>query len=169
MEVFIILYIPLNFPTVWIIDNWGIKFSVSLIFKQVVVGMLLTTAGLWLRLVVIIHPSFYWILGGQVLGGVANPFLLNAAAKVASTWFPPKERALATSIGAVFVQVGNAVAFVAPIYYFKEADYYVGRHQEGRDVIARYLWMWAILGSAICIPALIFFRKKPKHPPSASS
>lgn len=64
MEVFIILYIPLNFPTVWIIDNWGIKFSVSLIFKQVVVGMLLTTAGLWLRLVVIIHPSFYWILGG---------------------------------------------------------------------------------------------------------
>ena len=80
----------------------------------------MTVAGLWLRLVVILHPSFYWILGGQVLGGLASPFMLNAAAKLGATWFPPSERVLATSIGAVFLQVGNAIAFKVPTWYFQE-------------------------------------------------
>ncbi len=80
--------------------------------------MILTTVGMWVRLVVIVSPHFYWVLVGQVLAGIGSPLLLNAAAKVGTTWFPSNERALATSLGAVFLQVGNAVAFKLPTWFF---------------------------------------------------
>lgn len=73
---------------------------------------------MWIRLIVIIHPQFYWVLVGQVLGGIGSPMLLNSAAKLGTTWFPANERPLATSIGAVFLQVGNAIAFKLPTWYF---------------------------------------------------
>lgn len=29
-EIFLILYIPMNYPVVWVLDNWGVRFSVSI-------------------------------------------------------------------------------------------------------------------------------------------
>ena len=56
-ELFIFMYVPFNFPFVWLIDRYGIRFSV-------IAGVLLTTSGTWIRLVIIAQPSFYWILFG---------------------------------------------------------------------------------------------------------
>lgn len=35
--------------------------------------------------------------------------------------------------------------------------------------MARYLWLWTYIGSAVLVLTLILFKKKPSIPPSASS
>ena len=82
-EVFIFMYVPLNFPFVWLIDNWGIRFSITS-------GALLTFAGVWIRMIALIKYSFYWMLAGQTVGAIAGPLLINSSATLAVTWFKPK-------------------------------------------------------------------------------
>ena len=52
------------------------------------------------------------------MAAIAGPMLVNSAAKLATTWFKPVERAVATSLGAVFLEVGLAIAFKMPAFYF---------------------------------------------------
>ena len=67
-----------------------------------------------------LDPWFYWVIFGQVIAGVGSPFLLNSAAKLATTWFGPKERVIATTLGAVSLQVGNGIAFKMPSFFFDD-------------------------------------------------
>lgn len=55
-----------------------------------------------------------------MIAAVAGPLLVNSAAKLATTWFRPVERAIATSLGAVFLEVGLAIAYKMPAFYFYE-------------------------------------------------
>ena len=63
-QVFIFLFVPINFPSVWIIDNWGLRVSVTIFHFKILSGIVLTTAGMWIRLVVVLQPYFYWVLIG---------------------------------------------------------------------------------------------------------
>ena len=134
-------------------------------------GIILTVGGMWIRLIVVLSPNFMWVLIGQVVAGIGSPMLLNAAAKVGTTWFPASERALATSLGAVFLQVGNAIAFKLPTWYFKDPDDIQTDADiaEGRNAMKNYLWMYAIVGSVCLVLTVIFMRNKPKIPPSKTA
>jgi hypothetical protein len=52
------------------------------------IGILLTTAGSWVRLGAL--DSFWYILVGNTLAAIGQPFLLNSPAKLAATWFRPE-------------------------------------------------------------------------------
>ena len=73
------LYLPVNFPSVYVVDRWGLRIGT-------VVGISLTTFGLWLRCLV--NFNFYTLLLGQVFMAIGQPFLYNAPALVTSNWFP---------------------------------------------------------------------------------
>jgi FLVCR family feline leukemia virus subgroup C receptor-related protein len=76
-----ILYVVVNFPSNWVLDVKGIK-------KGVVVGAVLTAIGTAVRCLVTTHFAF--LIAGQVLCAIAQPFILNAPTKIAIRWFLPR-------------------------------------------------------------------------------
>ena len=75
--------------------------------------MLLLMLGQWLRL--FFNSYFYVALVGQTLGAIANPVFLNTPSKIASTWFKPSSRTLATTIASVANILGNCLSEIVPV------------------------------------------------------
>lgn len=73
-----IFYVFINFPSNWVLDVKGIK-------KGIVVGSVLTLLGTGVRSMV--KYSFAFVLIGQFICAIAQPFLLNAPMKIATRWF----------------------------------------------------------------------------------
>lgn len=78
---FMILYFFINFPSNWLLDVKGIRHGL-------LVGIALSVLGAGLRVLVFI--SFSFLLLGQFVCAVGQPFLLNATSKVAARWFLPE-------------------------------------------------------------------------------
>ena len=77
---YMVLYVIVNFPSNWVLDVRGIK-------KGIVVGAVLTAIGGAIRC--LITTNFYFIIAGQILCAIAQPFILNAPTKIAVRWFLP--------------------------------------------------------------------------------
>ena len=73
------LYLFLNFPGVWFVDKFGLRWGV-------LVGIVLTTIGCWVRCA--INTSFTWVLIGQVIMAMGQVYLYNSPALVTTNWFP---------------------------------------------------------------------------------
>lgn len=78
---YMIAYVFVNFPSNWVLDAKGIK-------KGIVIGGVLTSIGAGIRCMV--DESFYFVIIGQVICAIAQPFILNAPTKIAIRWFTPK-------------------------------------------------------------------------------
>jgi predicted MFS family arabinose efflux permease len=71
-------------------------------------GAILTASGGLLRLA---GPSSYgWAMAGQFVTAAGQPFVLNSITKVASRYFPVKERTTAVSVGSVALFAGILAA-----------------------------------------------------------
>jgi FLVCR family feline leukemia virus subgroup C receptor-related protein len=79
--VYMIFYIPVVFPSNYILDKFGLR-------AGVIIGIGLTTLGAWVRIGA--YFDFWFILAGSCLGAIGQPFLMNAPAKLAATWFRPE-------------------------------------------------------------------------------
>ena len=55
------------------------------------------------------RTAYAVLLLGQCIGALAQPMFTNAPAKIAGSWFPPKEREIATTVAAILNPVGNAI------------------------------------------------------------
>lgn len=75
---YMIVYIPINFPSNWILDTKGIR-------KGVIIGAVMTALGASIRCMLNLH--FIYAILGQFFCAVAQPFILNAPAKIATYWF----------------------------------------------------------------------------------
>lgn len=75
---YMLFFIFINFPSNWVLDTKGIK-------KGIIVGTALTCLGCGIRCMV--KFSFYFVVVGQVVCAIAQPFLLNAPMKLATRWF----------------------------------------------------------------------------------
>ena len=78
---YMIMYLFINFPSNWILDVKGIR-------KGVIIGAVLTALGAGIR--AFINISFVYVIIGQVFCAIAQPFILNAPAKIATFWFKEK-------------------------------------------------------------------------------
>ncbi len=87
---FMVLYLPMNFPCVYVVEKFGLRIGV-------IGGIVSTAVGLWLRC--FINTSFYIALIGQIVMALGQPLLYNTPAKVTTNWFPQKERPMATMVG----------------------------------------------------------------------
>lgn len=75
---YMIIYVFINFPSNWVLDVKGIK-------KGIVIGAVFTAVGAGFRCLITSHFAF--VILGQILCAIGQPFILNAPTKVAVRWF----------------------------------------------------------------------------------
>lgn len=78
---YLISYVVVNFASNWVIDVKGIRIGL-------IAGCLFTTLGTGIRCLV--NHSFVWLIIGQFLCAIGQPFILNTPTKIATRWFMQK-------------------------------------------------------------------------------
>lgn len=89
--VYMLFYIPLVFPAMFLLDKKGLKFSITL-------GGLLTTIGAIIKCFAVRPELFLVAMLGQILCAIAQAFTLSVPARLSALWFGPSQIALATSV-----------------------------------------------------------------------
>ncbi len=144
MAVFIVVCIPASH----IIDKFGIR-------KGVGIGALL--AGIFGLLKGAFATSYAAVFACQIGLAVAQPFIMNAATKVAVHWFPINERATAVGLATLAQFVGIIIAMVVtPILMVKTGDTYN---------IQAVLLVYGVVSAVGAMLLLAFMREYPPTPP----
>lgn len=146
--VFMIVFVPITFPSAWLLDHLGLWFGVM-------VGAVFTMVGAWVR--VFGEWNFWPVFGGQVLAAIGQPFILNAVPLLAANYFPPSQRTIVTAIASIANPIGVGIGFVLPPLLTDEPD-----------DIPFMLMIQAIIASA-CSVFVLFCPSKPPLPPSAGT
>ena len=134
--VFMYLYIPLSFPALFLVQKIGMR-------RGLMFGAVLNTLGAWVRWQYL--PSYTMVYVGTVLCSAAQTFSLAIPPLLSHAWFPPKERALATSIGVLSNQLGTAFGLGSTLLFDMAT---------GHDVLSNYLGVQC--GTTVVACVLIF-------------
>ncbi|MCL4477752.1 MAG: MFS transporter [Deltaproteobacteria bacterium] len=102
LSVFNIFNLLLSLPVGAILDSKGFKFTVG-------VGSVIMAVAVLLRLR---SDSYAWILAGQIGIAIAQPFIVNSGAKLASVWFNKNEEAIANGFASMAMFIGMIAALV---------------------------------------------------------
>lgn len=100
---FMIAFIPLSIPASWVIDTYGFRLGVG-------IGVVLMAIGGIAR--GLAEANYSLVLIGTIGIAIAQPFLLNAWAKVPANWFPVHERATAIGLVTLANLVGTGIGMV---------------------------------------------------------
>jgi MFS family permease len=150
---FMIVFLLVCIPASYVIDTYGIRVGVG-------IGAVLT--GVFGVLKGIFAADYTMVMISQIGLAVAQPFILNAATKVAVRWFPIQERATAVGIATLSQFVGIILAMVlTPLLIAGDAQTGSGISQ-----------MLRIYGGASAISAVIlivFLKERPPAAPSVES
>lgn len=116
--IYMLVYVPLIFPSTWILNRWGLR-TVCLC------ASILTAFGAWIKTISngFNYPyqsftnrssiefknkvGFPLVMLGQTLCGTAQIFILGIPAQLAATWFGEREVSTATAIGVFGNQVNK--------------------------------------------------------------
>lgn len=147
---YLILFVPINFPSVAVLDSLGLKSGIGF-------GIVLTTIGLWIRCLV--GYGFIYAIIGQTIMALAQPFIFNGPTVLSANWFPQNERILSTSVGAYANVLGIAFGCFVPSIFFNDND---GQNPElAKTHCLQMGLLLAGMATVVCIPALIFLKNKP--------
>jgi MFS family permease len=145
--VFMIVYLPMNFPASWLIDKYGLKWGTG--FGVILIGVFGFLRGL--------TTNFMIVLICQIVTAVGQPFVLNSFTKVAGNWFPEKDKALATGLGTMSMMLGIVIAmFLAGPIYSALGLFWLGM-------------IYGILAIIAMIFYIIFVKDKPRTPANPNS
>lgn len=148
--VFMIAYLPVNFFACWLIDKLGLKWGTG-------IGVILTGVFGFLRAV---SANYWLVLAFQIMTAIGQPFVLNSFTKLASNWFPEKEKTLASGLATLAVLLGIIIAFIT-------SPYILGSTEPYRMPVLLYSFGGAGLLSMVLY--LIFVKDKPPTPANAYS
>ena len=148
--VFMIAYLPVNFLACWLIDKLGLKWGTG-------IGVILTGIFGFLRAV---SANYWLVLTFQIMTAIGQPFVLNSFTKLASNWFPEKEKTLASGLATLAVLLGVIIAFIVSPFILGDSEPY-------RMKALLYSFGSAALLSTILY--LIFVKDKPPTPANAYS
>ena len=125
-------FIPFSFPSSYLIDIKGIRFSLN-------VCIILSAIGIGMKC--LIGYGNYWVYFGQTLLAIAQPIVFNMPCAISAVWFPEGERALSTSIGANANLFGVAIGFFVPAWFvqgdikdYKRLHPDTWKHEAQRDI-----------------------------------
>ncbi|CDW85706.1 major facilitator superfamily protein [Stylonychia lemnae] len=130
----------------------------------VLIGIFLTTVGLWLRC--LINYNFIWALIGQTILAVAQPFLYNAPPKISANWFGKKERLYSTSVAANANTLGVAIGYFIPALFVKDEDEF--NDEDAKNHTWQLMICLAAISTIILVPVAFTLKDKPPTPPSLS-
>lgn len=147
--IFMIIFLLVCIPASYIIDRFGIR--VGLGIGAVLTGVFGLMKGF--------YPSDYTLVVIAQTGlAVAQPFIINAATKVAVQWFPLLERALAVGISTLAQFIGIIIVMICTPLMI-ETDM-VGVYD-----LSSMLMTYGLISGAGAVIMLIFLREKPPTPP----
>lgn len=142
--IFMVVFIVVSVPASWIIDTYGIRIGVG-------IGALFTGIFGMSRGLVNLH--YEYILISQIGIAIGQPFLLNAITKIASRWFPLKERATASGLGTLSMYVGIMLGIILTPFLVKN------------NGIAQVLFTYGVVAA---LASLVFILFSKEYPPTAS-
>ncbi|CAI2366185.1 unnamed protein product [Moneuplotes crassus] len=157
MLVFVIFYIPLMFPANYLIEHKGISIPIIL-------ATILLIAGAWIRMFA--NYSFYFILVGQILMAMGQPFVVTAPPKIAGLWHSDNEQALGTTLGSLAQPIGAVLGFLLPLPFISDSD---KDSPDGKSKMLFYILIQSIIITVISFPILLIVKDKPDTPPSRSA
>jgi len=157
-----VIFVPMNFPSTFVLDRYGLRVGV-------IVGMILLVIGLWIR--VLINYSFWYVIAGQTVLAISQPFLYNAPIKVTGNWFGESERPVATMIGTSANILGVLLGFLLPKLfvrpkYDKDTIYTDAEVSEFKHQVMFMLFCMAVFASVLLLVVLVSFKDKPERPPT---
>jgi MFS family permease len=141
--VFPAVQVLLTLPAGLLIDRKGFKYGIGL-------GAIFTGVFALFRL--ISPESFTILLISQIGIAIGQPFILNGVTKLATTWFSPKEEALAVGLGSFALFIGMMVALGVTPHLVQGAGY------NGMILI------YGVIGIIGTIIFLVFVKSKPPTP-----
>ena len=152
-------YLPMNFPTVWFVEKYGLKWGTFL-------GIAIMTVGIWIRCFV--NTNFYTVMVGQFMMAAISPIICNTPALVTTNWFPQKERSLATMIALIANSVGIMIGYLLPALFIDEYDDDSVLTDKNRPIyrqqVFNMLISMAVFSTVIMVLVLFTFRDKPGVP-----
>ncbi|KAJ3293042.1 Major facilitator super domain-containing protein 7 [Rhizoclosmatium sp. JEL0117] len=104
--VFQIVFIPMAFPAMYVLDTWGLRYSILIGTWGVTAGALIR----WLSYLGSEDARVPLLFLGQVVAAIATPFAFNAPTKVCAAWFADNERLTANTIMSLAIYAGTALA-----------------------------------------------------------
>ena len=153
---FMVLFLPMNFPCVWVTDQYGLRWAV-------IGGILSTAVGLWVRC--LLNQSFAFALIGQTIMALGQPFLYNAPALVTTNWFPERERPVATMVGTQMNILGIFIGFLFPSIFldpYTDGTVLTPQQRETYERQMFYMMMAsAIFATVVAVAVLVSFRERP--------
>lgn len=141
MGVFILMCIPASY----VIDTFGIRLGVG--FGAVLMAVFGLMKGIYAH-------DYALVVVSQIGLAVAQPFILNAATKVAGCWFPVEERATAVGIATLAQFIGIICAMVV-------TPLLVTQNAEGAYQLRGMLLTYGIVSGASAVLLLVFMKKRP--------
>ena len=145
-----IAFLPFAPLVALLLDKGGLRVTV-------VVGCLVDLVGAAVRCAAV-GPSGVWAIHlGQFLNGIVGCVVLIAPAKISQVWFPPHERATATSLVTLANYAGLAVGFILVPW------------QTSTWGVVAMLRQWAVIAAVTTVAAIAYFPAVPRTPPSASA
>lgn len=141
---FMIVYLVISLPASWIIDTYGIKAGVG-------TGVLLT--GVFGLMRGLVPANYNLLLLSQIGIAIGQPFLLNSITKVASRWFPVRERATASGLGTLSMYVGILAGMILTPFLVNGSG------------IGGMLHIYGILSVVAAVVFMVFVRERPPTAP----
>lgn len=146
--VFMAVYLVVSIPASYVLDTHGLV-------KGVRVGAALTLAFAVVRAA--FAHSYALVLVAQIGIAFGQPFVINGATKLASQWFPIRERGLAVGLATLAQFVGVIVVMVAMPALVAQQPIAVA--------LPRALWLWAGVAAVAALLTLTCVRERPPLPP----
>jgi MFS family permease len=145
-----LLFIPLSVPTGILVDKKGFRFAVA-------VGAVIMAVFAVFR--IFSGEDFTLLLLFQSGAALGQPFVFNGLSKLASLWFPLKERALATGLGTMGLYLGMIIALTLTPFLVPTADW---------QSLTTMLIFYAVISVVGALLFIVLAREKPPTPPEAS-
>ncbi|VDO12211.1 unnamed protein product [Brugia timori] len=106
--VFIICTIPIGLFGIWMSSSFGLRFAILIAAWTNSIGATIRLISSFLPLQIRFPVGIF----GQAVAACAYPFIMFLPPKVAGSWFPENQRALATTIGIMANPLGVLMANV---------------------------------------------------------
>ena len=140
---FMVVYVLMFLPAAWAIDTWGFKTAVGL--GAVLTGVFGLARGIF-------AANFTIVFISQIGLAVGQPFVIGAITKLASRWFPTRERATASGLGTLALYLGPLAAMLLSPYVALRVG------------LARLLLYYGIAAAAAAVVFLLLAREHPPTP-----
>ncbi|KAM4522200.1 choline/ethanolamine transporter flvcr2b isoform 4-T4 [Odontesthes bonariensis] len=153
--IYLLTYIPLILPVLWLLDNRGIR-------DVVLVGSAFNCIGAWIKIGSASPDMFPLTFFGQFVCSVATVFVLGIPSYLASVWFGETEVSTACAIGVLGNQLGIAIGFLVPPILVPNVD--------DMDELAHHIrtmfFITAGVATFLFILVVFVFQERPIIPPT---